>query len=454
MAWDERRLAGLRAKYCDQGDRVFLDPRFRKVADRIYKNGRSAAPYRGVQTFLSAPYRQIDPDNPDFGDLQVAISGVPRDLGVTNRSGARLGPRALRAIDCINTYNHVLHCAAIHEVRAADIGDVSFASRYGHEESHGDIERHVARIVDAGVLALSVGGDHSITYPILKAVGKKARVCLIHIDAHCDTSGPLDNARFHHGGPVRNAVLEGVLDPTRTIQIGIRSSEYLWEFSYDSGMTVVYVDEIDTLGIPAVIARGARACGGRPDLHFLRHRQPRSELCAWHWHALDRRADDPGGAGDPAGSERPQRRRRRCRGRSPIRLHHQHGARRRSGAVRDPQRHDVQPGSAKRVSGGPVLMWSSGQAEGQITRVTLPGRAGLDLLRRRVLLAAYRKVRKSQREGRSDRPSFIAMDLHHLLLAGLPAHLVLTRAWFAVALYSDVSPWPFRNWKPFQSAKE
>ena len=68
---------------------------------------------------------------------------------------------------------------------------------------------------------------------------------MIHIDAHCDTSGPFDQTKFHHGGPFRNAVLDGVLDPTRTIQIGIRgSAEYLWEFSYESGMTVIHAEEI------------------------------------------------------------------------------------------------------------------------------------------------------------------------------------------------------------------
>jgi guanidinopropionase len=266
MAWDNERLAALRAKYSDEKGGEIFDPRFRKVADRIFdKSGTRAAPYAGVPTFLSAPYRQIDQANPDFGGLQVAITGVPMDLGVTNRSGSRFGPRALRAIDRIGPYNHVLGCAPTHELAVADIGDVPFASRYRLEQSHADIERHIARIVDAGVLPLSVGGDHSMTHPILKAVGKNAPVGLIHIDAHCDTGGPFDQTKFHHGGPFRNAVLDGVLDPTRTIQIGIRgSAEYLWEFSYESGMTVIHAEEIDALGIAAVIARARAVAGDGP----------------------------------------------------------------------------------------------------------------------------------------------------------------------------------------------
>src|SRR5690606_15457067 len=117
----------------------------------------------------------------------------------------------------------------------------------------------------AGVLPLSVGGDHSITSPILRAVGAKQPVALVHIDAHCDTGGPFEGSRFHHGGPFRQAVLDGVLDPTRTIQIGIRgSSEYLWEFSYASGMTVIHAEEIDAMGIDAVIARALEVVGDHP----------------------------------------------------------------------------------------------------------------------------------------------------------------------------------------------
>lgn len=107
---------------------------------------------------------------------------------------------------------------------------------------------------------LSVGGDHSVTHPILKAVSRRhGPVGLVHIDAHCDTGGPFDQTKFHHGGPFRNAVLDGALDPTRTIQIGIRgAAEYLWEFSYESGMTVIHAEEVDPLGITAIIER-ARA---------------------------------------------------------------------------------------------------------------------------------------------------------------------------------------------------
>ena len=266
MAFDKARLETLRGKYGEGHGGELFDPKFRRVADRIFSaSGTRVAPYAGLPTFLAAPYHAVDPARPDFADLQVAMVGVPMDLGVTNRPGSRFGPRAVRAIERIGPYNHVLDTAPVHELRVADIGDVPFASRYRLEQSHDDIERYVGVIVEAGVVPLSVGGDHSITHPILKAVGRAGPVGMIHIDAHCDTGGAFDGTKFHHGGPFRNAVLDGVLDPTRTIQIGIRgSAEYLWEFSYESGMTVIHAEEMPAMGIAAIIDKARAVVGEGP----------------------------------------------------------------------------------------------------------------------------------------------------------------------------------------------
>lgn len=266
VTWTGERLAALQAKYGEGHGGDIFDPRFRRVADRIFSaSGTRMAPYAGLPTLLDAPYHPIDPSNPDFGDLQVAMVGMPMDLGVTNRPGSRFGPRALRAIERIGPYNHVLDCAPVYELKVADIGDVPFRSRYRLEQSHEDIERHVGRIVSAGVIPLSVGGDHSISHPILKAVGRDRPVGMIHIDAHCDTGGAFDGTKFHHGGPFRNAVLDGVLDPTRTIQIGIRgAAEYLWEFSYEAGMTVIHAEKMPAMGIAAIIEKARQVVGDGP----------------------------------------------------------------------------------------------------------------------------------------------------------------------------------------------
>lgn len=266
MAWDENRLEALRKKYGESHGGGLFDPKFRRVADKIFSaSGTRVAPYAGVPTFLTAPYRHVDPQAPDFSDLQVAMVGVPMDLGVTNRPGSRFGPRALRTIERIGPYNHVLDCAPVFELKVADIGDVPFASRYRLEQSHEDIEAYMGKLMAAGVAPLSVGGDHSITHPILKAVGREKPVGMIHIDAHCDTGGAFDQTKFHHGGPFRNAVLDGVLDPTRTIQIGIRgAAEYLWEFSYESSMTVIHSEDMPSMGIPAIIEKALEVVGDGP----------------------------------------------------------------------------------------------------------------------------------------------------------------------------------------------
>ncbi len=233
---DREELERLRKRYKGAQDGSTFDPRFRRVVDRLFNGGTRSLPYSGAPTLLSAPYLPQAAETPDIGGLQVAMVGVPMDLGVSNRTGARFGPRALRTIERIGPYNYALDCLPVFDLKVADIGDVPFRSRFSLDNCHEDIEEYFKRIVDAGVAPLAVGGDHSITQGILRALGRKQPVGLIHIDAHCDTGGEFDGTKFHHGGPFRNAVPDGVLDPHRTIQIGIRGlSEYLWEFSTTRG---------------------------------------------------------------------------------------------------------------------------------------------------------------------------------------------------------------------------
>lgn len=262
---DSGELDRLKKKYLNAGSAVF-DADFIKVAERNFNaQGTRLAPYSGISTLLDAPHREVGMNAADLDNLQVALVGIPMDLGVTNRNGSRFGPRALRNVERIGPYNHVLGCSPVHDLKVADIGDVPFRSRYDLAASHEDIESFLTRIVAAGVVPLSVGGDHSISQSILSAVGRDRPVGMIHIDAHCDTSGPFDLTKFHHAGPFRNAVLNGVLDPQRTIQIGIRgAAEYLWEFSRDSGMTVVHAEEIAGRGIPDIIAQARTVVGDGP----------------------------------------------------------------------------------------------------------------------------------------------------------------------------------------------
>ncbi|MSO93907.1 MAG: agmatinase [Rhodospirillales bacterium] len=263
---DRAKLEALRAKYADAKGRDVFDPEFKKVVSVLFKSeNRRRAPFSDVSTFLDVPYRPDAPDQPDFGGLDVAFVGVPMDLGVTNRPGARFGPRAVRTMERVGPYHHVLKVVPLAECKCADIGDVPFRSRFDLLSSLQDIDAFYTRIHAAGVRPLSVGGDHSVTHPILKALGRERPLGLVHIDAHCDTSGEFDGNKFHHGGPFRHAVLDGALDPERTIQIGIRgSSEYNWEFSYDSGMTVLHIEDVQRMGIEAVIRKALEVVGDGP----------------------------------------------------------------------------------------------------------------------------------------------------------------------------------------------
>ena len=264
--FDKAKLDALRAKYDGAKETEVAPEKFRKPLSQVFGSAyRRAMPYAGLSTFLDAPYRPDAPDLPDFAGLDVALVGVPMDLGVTNRAGARLGPRAVRDVERIGPYNHALEVTPRGECNVADIGDVPLRSRFSLDNSIEDIAAFYARIQAAGVRPLSVGGDHSVTYPILKSLGAERPVGLVHIDAHCDTMGEIDGSKFHHGGPFRQAVLAGALDPERTIQIGIRGpAEIFWGFSYESGMTVLHIEDVDRLGIAGVVEKARAVVGDGP----------------------------------------------------------------------------------------------------------------------------------------------------------------------------------------------
>lgn len=227
-------------------------------------------PYIGIPTFFRLPYTK------DLSKLDIALVGVPFDGGVTNSAGARYGPRAIRSQSSITGgYNHYNKIIPSYVCNIADTGDVIFNNLYNLEESLKDIEEFYKNITKAGVTPVSAGGDHSITYPILKAVGAKQPLALIHFDSHCDTAGDIKGSRFQHGSPFLNAAKAGVIDPKKTIQIGIRgNSEPLWEFSYESGMRVIHIEEFYELGWKKVVEEIRRIVGGAPayitfDIDFL-----------------------------------------------------------------------------------------------------------------------------------------------------------------------------------------
>lgn len=257
---DAKKLKRLRARYARPDGELEADVPFREALKQFTGSDLyQKKPYGDPPTLLDFPHSE------DWTGLDVALVGVPMDLGVTNRSGARFGPRALRAIERIGPYHPTYNLIPANVLRCADVGDVPFRSRFSLEKSIEDIEAFYRKIASAGLKPISAGGDHSITYPIMKALGADAPLGMVHIDAHCDTAGPYDDEKFHHGGPFRLAVLDGVLDPDRCVQIGIRgSAELAWAFSYDSGMTVIHMDDFHEMGLPAVISLCHEKVAGGP----------------------------------------------------------------------------------------------------------------------------------------------------------------------------------------------
>lgn len=243
----------------------FNDQRLNELRDRHRGEGGESeghiAPYMGYSTFLKAP------QSTDLDTADVALVGVPFDLGVTNRPGARFGPQQIRELSAMTTgpMHHESEIIPALLCNYIDYGDVALENTYNLEAGIEEIERYFQRLVDADVIPISAGGDHSVTYPILKAVGRDEPVGLVHIDAHADTGGAFNGSKFHHGGPFRNAAIAGVLDPERTIQIGIRGrASPQWDFSYDTGMRVVTVEEFYAMGLEEVIKEARRIVGDGP----------------------------------------------------------------------------------------------------------------------------------------------------------------------------------------------
>ena len=218
--------------------------------------------YTGVPTFLRAPYEE------ELGNVDIGLIGVPFDGGVTNRPGARHGPREIRNQSSLMRRMHQSSGISPHDLaRVADVGDAWVQSPFHLENSLDEIAEFFIRLNEASVTPLSAGGDHSITLPILRAIAKTGPVGMVHFDAHCDTGDDYLGSKFHHGAPFRRAVEEGLLDPERTIQIGIRGSVNepdIWKFSHDSGMRVIYMEEFYELGIKRVIDEARRVVGIGP----------------------------------------------------------------------------------------------------------------------------------------------------------------------------------------------
>ena len=144
---------------------------------------------------------------------------------------------------------------------------LEFAVRQRHREA--DLVAFFSRFADAGVTPLSIGGDHSITYAILKGIVRDGPVGLVHIDAHTDTLGPIQGVRFHHGAPFRNAIEDGLIDPRRMVQIGIRGAHNVFGglgFLRAPRRQGDLIEEFDALGVAETVEIARAAVGAGPPI--------------------------------------------------------------------------------------------------------------------------------------------------------------------------------------------
>lgn len=219
--------------------------------------------FSGIATFMRLPYA-ADPAAVDIG-----LIGVPWDGGTTNRPGARHGPRAIRDQSSLMRRIHpVTRTAPYQLARVADLGDVP-VNPCDIADTLAQIEKFFRRIKAAGAVPLSAGGDHLVTLPIMRAIADPGRPFgMVHFDAHSDTwDRYFGDFKYTHGTPFRRAIEEGLLDPRRTVQIGIRGSLYAaddLDWALAQGIRVITIEEYFRLGPEKVVAEARRVVGNGP----------------------------------------------------------------------------------------------------------------------------------------------------------------------------------------------
>ncbi|BCJ06797.1 guanidinopropionase [Pseudomonas sp. RtIB026] len=218
--------------------------------------------FAGIPSFMRLPIFE-DPSR-----VQLALVGVPWDGGTTNRAGARHGPREVRNMSSLmRKVHHVSRIAPYDLVRIGDLGDAP-VNPIDLLDSLKRIEAFFRQIHEAGTVPLSVGGDHLVTLPIFRALAQNGPIGMVHFDAHSDTNDRYfgDNP-YTHGTPFRRAIEEGLLDPKRTVQIGIRGSIYSADdeaFAEECGIRVIHMEEFSEIGVEATIAEARRIVGDGP----------------------------------------------------------------------------------------------------------------------------------------------------------------------------------------------
>lgn len=227
-------------------------------------SGMEVPRFAGVATFMRLPH--VVPAKAD--NVDIGLIGVPWDGGTSNRAGPRHGPRQMRdQSTMIRHRHHALGFSPFELANCADLGDTP-VNPVDVEDGLNRIETFFKDVVGRGILPLAAGGDHLVSLPILRAVGEHEPVGMIHFDAHTDLwDSYFGGFKFTHGTPFRRAIEEGVLDPKRTIQIGIRGSAYDMEdreYGAKMGVRIMDIEEAVELGPEKVMAEARAVVGDKP----------------------------------------------------------------------------------------------------------------------------------------------------------------------------------------------
>ena len=224
------------------------------------------ARFAGVPTFMRLP--SLNSDDPRFKDVDIGLLGVPWDGGTTNRPGARHGPRQMRDLSTmIRAMNPATNISPFAAVNCADLGDVP-PNPVDIQDSLNRVTEFVTVMKEKNIVSMTVGGDHLVTLPILRALAIDEPLGLIQFDSHTDLfDSYFGGHKFTHGTPFRRAIEEGLVDPKRFVQVGIRGTAYNLddiEWGMDQGVRIIRVEELFERGVPNVMAEVREIVGNSP----------------------------------------------------------------------------------------------------------------------------------------------------------------------------------------------
>ena len=222
--------------------------------------------FAGVPTFMRLPY--VPHGHERFSDVQIGLIGVPWDSGTTNRPGPRHGPRQLRDASTMMRAQHPTSGMRPFEAaNCADLGDVG-PNPADIIDSMERITAFYNQVLEAGIVPLTAGGDHLTSLPVLRAVAKDGPVGMVHFDSHTDLfHSYFGGTMYTHGTPFRRAVEEGLLDPKRVVQIGLRGTMYDTEdrdFAAANGIRLILIEEFHARGVEDVMAEARDIAGTGP----------------------------------------------------------------------------------------------------------------------------------------------------------------------------------------------